>query len=144
MPRPEDPDINDSSAAVHVTSNPITRGLVFILGIICVGFGFVGLVMPILPGFPLLLAAAYLFSKSSVRYYNWLMNHPKLGPVIRDYNAGKGIPMRAKIMAVSTLWLAVFISVFFFIPIIYGKVAFIIIATGVSWHLLSLPTSQPD
>lgn len=132
----------DYSAEVHVISNPVMRFLVFILGIICTGVGIAGLVLPLIPGFPLLLAAGYLFSKSSVRYYNWLMNHKKLGPVIRNYNAGQGLPLRVKITAVGTLWIAVAISTVFFMDSIYGRTAFVIIALGVSFHLISLPTSS--
>jgi len=136
-----DPTTTDYSAEVHVISNPILRALAFVLGIVCVGVGIAGFVLPLIPGFPLLLAAAYLFSKSSVRYYNWLMNHKTFGPIIRNYNAGQGLPLRVKITAVGTLWLAVSISTIFFMDSIYPRVIFIVIASAVSYHIISLPTS---
>jgi len=143
IPMNQDTDHSiDYSAEVHLISNPILRALVFLLGIICLVIGIPGVVLPIVPGFPLLLVAAYLFSKSSVRYYNWLMNHKTFGPLIRDYNAGQGIPLRVKLTAVLTLWIAVSISVLYFIPVDYGKIAFIVIAAIVSWHILSLPTKS--
>ena len=132
----------DYSAEVHVISNPVVRALVFLLGTICLIVGFAGIILPLIPGFPLLIAAAYLYSRSSIRYYNWLMNHRTFGPLIRDYNAGEGIPMKAKLTAVITLWIAVTISVLFFIPVMYGQIAFIIIAVLVSWHILSIPTKK--
>ena len=132
----------DYSAEVHVISNPVLRVMVFILGIICLGVGIAGIVLPLIPGFPLLLVAGYLFSKSSVRYYNWLMNHKRFGPVIRNYNAGQGLPLRVKFTAVGTLWIAVTISTVFFMDSIYPQVAFVVIALGVTYHLISLPTSS--
>ncbi len=45
----------------------------------------IGIVLPIMPTVPFLLLAAFCFARSSRRLYRWLLDHPTLGPPIRDW-----------------------------------------------------------
>lgn len=54
-----------------------------------------------MPTTPLLLLAAALFLRSSKPLYDWLMNHPKLGPYIKNFMVHKSIPLKVKIISVS-------------------------------------------
>jgi hypothetical protein len=53
----------------------VTRLFWLVLGFICVGLGAIGIVLPILPTTPFVLAAAGCFCKSSPKMYNWLLNN---------------------------------------------------------------------
>ncbi len=46
----------------------------FVLGLICVALGGIGVVLPILPTAPFLLVAAFCFARSSERFYQWLIH----------------------------------------------------------------------
>ena len=47
------------------------------------------------------LLAAACFARSSVRVYNWLLNHAHFGPSLREWRHHRSIPWRAKVTAVT-------------------------------------------
>lgn len=73
------------------------------LGWLCVGFGVIGAVLPVLPTTPFLLVAAWAFARSSRRFHDWLIDHPRLGPPVRAWRQHRVVPLRAKIAALSTM-----------------------------------------
>lgn len=79
------------------------RTLWFGLGIAAVAAGVVGIVLPLVPTTPFLLLAAFAFSRSSPRFEAWLIDHPRLGPPIRDWRAHRAIGWRAKVVAVGLM-----------------------------------------
>jgi hypothetical protein len=79
------------------------RPFLLAVGWLMVGLGFVGVFVPGLPTVPFLLVALWAFSKSSDRFHDWLYNHPRLGPPLRDWREHGAIPARAKIVAVATM-----------------------------------------
>ncbi|MFH1542643.1 MAG: YbaN family protein [bacterium] len=116
------------------------RIFLIILGTFFVGLAFLGVVLPLLPTTPFLLLAAACYARSSDKFYNWLMTNRLFGEYIRNYRAGKGIPVKTKILAISLLWLTIGYSTIFVISVLIGKVSMMLIAAGVSWHLTSLPS----
>ncbi|MET1078435.1 MAG: YbaN family protein [Pseudomonas sp.] len=80
------------------------------LGWLSVGLGVVGIFLPVLPTTPFLLLAAACFARSSPRFYQWLVGHPRLGPWIRDYLDGQGIPLRGKVWAMGLMWTSIALS----------------------------------
>ena len=71
----------------------------FIVGLIFLGLGIVGAILPLLPATPFLLVAAFAFSKSSKTFHDWLMNQKYLGPPIRDWQSGGAIRPSIKRLA---------------------------------------------
>jgi uncharacterized membrane protein YbaN (DUF454 family) len=72
------------------------RIVLVVLGLICVGLGGLGVVLPLLPTTPFLLLAAYLFARSSDRWHRWLMSHRLLGPYIHAFRGSKGLTFAQK------------------------------------------------
>lgn len=70
-----------------------------ILGWFALGFGAVGVVLPLLPTTPFVLLAAFAFAKGSPRMRHWLVNHRIFGSMIRDWEAHGAIARRYKILA---------------------------------------------
>jgi len=130
----------DYSHEVAIVANPFLRWVCLSGGTISIVLGLIGIFLPLLPTTPFLLLAAYLYSKSSVRYYNWLMNHRRLGPFIRNYREGKGIPLEVKISALTFLWITILTSSYYVVNRLEIRVLLIGIACLVSWHISSLPT----
>lgn len=72
-------------------------------GLICVGLGALGLVLPGLPATVFFIAAAACFSRSDPRLERWVLGLPKVGPAVRNYRAGLGMPKRAKRLAIASI-----------------------------------------
>ena len=60
--------------------------LIFVLaGWTAFGLGVLGMALPLLPTVPFLLLAAFCFARGSQRFHDWLVDHPRFGPPIRDW-----------------------------------------------------------
>lgn len=92
-------------------TNPVLRGALVVAGLVLTVLGIAGFALPGLPGTPLLLVSAWLFSMSNDRLYTWMVTNRWFGQAIADYRAGLGIPRRAKVMSVSMVLVVISISV---------------------------------
>jgi len=110
-------------------------------GHIFLGLGVLGYALPILPGTPLLLCSAACYLRGSEHLYRWLLEHPVLGPPVRNYYAGLGIPRRAKVYTIGFLWLSASVSLAMFVGNPYLVGLLLLMATGTTGYLLSLPTA---
>ncbi len=77
------------------------------IGLLAVTLGLIGIILPLLPTVPFLLLAAFCFSRSSERLHAWIIEHPKLGPPIQDWQNNGAINPSAKRLATLSI-LAVF------------------------------------
>lgn len=57
-----------------------------ILGIIFSLLGVIGSILPVMPGIPFFILAAYLFSKSSKRLHNKLLSLPVVGSALKEWD----------------------------------------------------------
>jgi uncharacterized membrane protein YbaN (DUF454 family) len=70
----------------------------FLFAWISFALGIIGAFLPIIPTTPFLILSAFLFSKSSPRVHDWLMNLPIAGQGIRDWQTNRVIRPRAKVL----------------------------------------------
>ena len=61
--------------------------------------GAIGIVLPLLPTVPFVILAAFCFSKGSRKLEKWMLEHPRLGPIVRDWREHHAVPRAAKILA---------------------------------------------
>jgi uncharacterized membrane protein YbaN (DUF454 family) len=87
--------------------NALVRRLYLAAGWVFVVLGAAGLVLPLVPGTLFLIVAAWCFTRSSPRFEAWLLNHPRLGPPIRQWRERGAIPRRAKLVAFGAMALGV-------------------------------------
>ncbi len=123
-----------------IISNRFFRYLLIIAGTISVGLGIVGIFLPILPTTPFLLLAAACYARSSKRFYDWLLNNKWFGTYIKNYHEGRGVPLKVKVFTISLLWITILASVFFVVNNFWIKIVLIIIAIGVTIHILTIKT----
>lgn len=72
-------------------------------GLLFVGLGVLGVLLPLLPTTVFLLLAAYCFARSSPTLHDWLLGHRILGPFILNWQDYGAISARAKLLAVATM-----------------------------------------
>ena len=113
----------------------------FLIGVgwISVVLGVLGIFLPVLPTTPFLLLAAACFVRSSPRFYQWLVEHPKLGGYIIHYLNGEGIPKRAKFIAICMIWITMGFSAWLVIPIFWVKMLMFSIGFAVSIYIIRQP-----
>jgi hypothetical protein len=88
------------------------RAAWLVSGLVALALGLLGIVLPLLPTTPFLLLAAFCFARSSPALHDWIIQHPRLGPPIRDWRNHGAISGRAKIAAVAMLAFALVTGIF--------------------------------
>jgi hypothetical protein len=113
------------------------------VGLLCVGLGALGVIVPGLPTTPFLLLASWCFYHSSQRLQDWLLKS-WLGTYIRSYHRRGGMTFAQKASACGIMAVMVLLSVFFFIPT--DSVAKIIVpiagATGILTVIFAVPNAK--
>lgn len=122
----------------------ISRYLYLVLGGFLVAVGVVGIFLPVLPTTIFLLLASACFMKSSPRVHQWLINHKYLGTYIKNYREKTGLTVRAKVSGILMLWLSLAFSALFFTESLAIRALLLIIGVGVTLHLVSIKTAQPE
>jgi len=130
----------DGSNQINKTSSRLIRGLLIIAGTLFVGLGVLGIFIPLLPTTPFLLLAAACYAKSSERFYHWLLNNKWFGNYIKNYREKKGVPLKVKLSSISLLWITILFSVVFIVDILLFRIILILIAAGVTIHILYIRT----
>lgn len=123
------------------TRQKIIRAFFFFAGTTSLVLGAVGIVLPVLPTTPFLLLALACYLRSSEHMTHWMLNNKYFGKYIRNYRAGKGIPLKTKLIAITTLWITISISSIIILNLWVALFLFIV-AAAVTIHLARLPTYQ--
>jgi uncharacterized protein len=118
----------------------LRRGILVSLGTISLALGIIGIFIPILPTTPFLLLAAGCYAKGSKRFYQWLMKNRWLGSYIRNYQEGRGIPLKVKIATILLLWSTMAVSIIMIVSNNYIKLILFVIGLCVTIHIITIKT----
>lgn len=80
-------------------------------GLLCVGLGLIGILLPLIPTTPFMLLAAFCFARSSERLHYWLLSHPRFGPVIDDWHSRGAVSARVKRISTAAILAVIALSV---------------------------------
>lgn len=116
------------------------KTLYVFLGSISLALGVLGIFLPLLPTTPFLLLTAALYFKGSPRFYQWLLNHKKFGPYIRNFRENKALTLRTKIISLSLMWGTMLYCMAFLIPYLWVNILLFLTAAGITYHILSFKT----
>jgi uncharacterized membrane protein YbaN (DUF454 family) len=92
------------------TTGSALRSLLAALGMVFVALGVVGIFVPGLPTTVFVIAASYLFARSSPRLDAWLEGHRWLGPSLKRFKQTRGMPARSKTLALASMWTGLGVS----------------------------------
>jgi uncharacterized membrane protein YbaN (DUF454 family) len=118
------------------------RPIYFALGIVSLAIGIVGIALPLVPTTGPVILAAFFFTRSSDRFHDWLLTHPRFGPLIADFRAGKGIPLGTKVWALIAMVLAFGFAVVFVAPGWLAKGVILAIAAWAIGYVARLPVRR--
>ena len=117
----------------------IRKYLLYCIGLVFVGVGIAGYVLPGLPGTIFLILAAGCFLRSNERMYVWVTEHRLFGKLVKNYMETGGMPKRAKVISVTCVW--VFSSISLFSPYNWIFKIFVLALSVIgTWFILSRPT----
>jgi uncharacterized membrane protein YbaN (DUF454 family) len=88
-------------------ASAVKRGLYGGLGLVAVALAILGVFVPGLPTTVFVIAASYLFSRSSQTLSAWLEQHRWLGPPLRRFRDTRGMAARSKVLALLSMWAGV-------------------------------------
>lgn len=97
----------------NVPVQGVRRWLYVAVGLVCVGLGFLGAVLPVLPTTPFLLLASWAFVRSEPRLHRWVTSLPGCGPLIRQWEEHRTVSRRAKGTAVTMVVTTITLSLVF-------------------------------
>ena len=128
-----------------MASNPLVRGLWILGGLLCVGLGALGVIVPGLPSTVFFIMAAAAFSRSSERLERWVLGLPVVGKLVADYRSGLGMPWRAKVIAGTMIVVAVGLSTGLALSSwTWRGVVIGLGLVGLAYIFGRVPTSRPD
>ena len=123
--------------------NRIKVYLLYAAGFVFLGLGIAGYVLPGLPGTIFLILSAGCFVRSNDRMYRWVTEHRIFGKPVNRFLETGGMPLRAKLISISCIWIFSAISVFLtdYDALFYlFKGAVVFLAIVGTWYILSRPT----
>ena len=121
---------------VRMTECTRFRWAWLLLAYASLGTGIVGIFVPGLPTTVFILLAAYAASRGSTRLHQRLLQDPRFGPMIRDWQANGAVSRRAKKLAIVMMALSAIVMLLF-MPnrwlAVHGIAVMAIVGTWL-WH----------
>ena len=114
---------NQDPAQQHVADNTSgprlhrwiwMRWVLIAAGFISLGLGITGVFLPGLPTTPFLILSTYCFAKASPRLHRWLLEHPTIGPPLKDWEANRSITRRVRFIALTSMTVMVLLATWIF------------------------------
>ena len=118
------------------------RIALLIVGIIALGLGGLGVVLPLVPTTPFILVAAFAFAGSSEKLHQWLLDHELFGSLIANWRSHGAISRKTKIVSILAMVAVVGISLVLGIPD-HAIIIQIVILSAAAFFVLSRP-APPD
>ncbi len=109
------------------------RILNLILGLIFLGIGAAGAVLPLLPSAVFLLAAAYFFAKSSKRLHDWFLSTNLYKKNLESYVKNRAMTVKTKVSIILSITFTMGIGFIMMHKVPIGRIILCIVWLG---HIL--------
>jgi uncharacterized membrane protein YbaN (DUF454 family) len=98
-----------------------------VIGLLSVGLGAVGVVLPILPSTPFFLLALYCFARSSERLHNWFMSTSLYKKHLKSFAERKAMSIKTKLSILIPVTVVMGIGFYFMGAVPVGRVVLAIV-----------------
>lgn len=102
-------------------------------------FGFIGLLLPIVPTTPFILVSVWFFARSSKKLENWLINHKIFGKNIRNWKEKGAISKNAKLSAIPLIIFS-FSATIYLNEIFYLDLFLAVLGLSISIFIITRPS----
>ncbi len=116
--------------------------MLIFLGLLSLGIGTLGVILPVLPTTPFVLISAYCFVRSSEKLHTWLMNHHRFGPIVRRFQEGKGISLRVKLGSLGAAYLMVGTAIVL-LDNLHVRIFLVVLLITKTVFMARIPTYRP-
>ncbi len=114
----------------------IKKKIYISLATICVGLGFAGTFLPVMPTTPFLLLAIFFYMRSSKQGVKNILRNRYLSPYVKSYFSHKGIPTPILLRTLFLLWLTIGICIIWLTDSLHMRLFLGTVVIGVTIHLL--------
>lgn len=117
------------------------RVLLSALGLVLLGVGAVGVLIPVLPTTPFVLLAAGCFGAGNPKLYGRLAGNRYFGAFLENYRTGAGVPRAVKVQALVWLWGMLILSLLL-TRSLHLALFLALVGAGVTVHILVIGTKK--
>ena len=110
------------------------RPIYFLIGLLSLGLGVLGVFLPILPTTPFLLLSIACFSRSSKRFENWLYHTKMYQTYVADFRETGSIAKERKKRIIISIYILMGISIFL-APLLVIKIALFALTIFITYYL---------
>ncbi len=109
-----------------INGGDILKYIFIVLGIIFIAISIIGIVLPILPTTPFLLAASVCFAKGSDKFNNWFKSTKIYKNNLESFEKNKSMTFKTKLYILIPVTILL-IAAFLMMNNIYGRIMIIIL-----------------
>ncbi len=120
------------------------KGFWIILGLLSMGIGCVGIVVPVLPTTPFLILASFSFAKGSEKFHNWFTSTKIYKNHLESFEKDRSMTLKTKLCILIPVSIMLIVA-FFMMKNIYGRVFIVfLILTKYYYFIFKIKTIKPD